>query len=346
MTIKKVAELAGVSTGTVDRVIYHRGRVSDKTIQKVENIIKKYNFTPNPIARRLQRGRTYRLCALIPKREQDSGYWNQIWDGLNRASLDIAPIGVETEIIEFDRYDSASFNQSVQIIFSKEPDGVAFSPIQLREMRMFIDSLRHRNIPYVFFDADMPDTSPLCAIGQDSFKGGYLAGRLLHLFAGRVERPVAIMDVHSEDYHIIRRRDGFLQYSQEHRFETLVKEFSNNRGVELSNEKIAAFLSEYPELQGVFVTNASAHRIAEAAMEIKSRRDFFIVGYDLVTANHRLLQEGMIDAIIAQQPETQSRQALEYLFRAVSMDMRAPPRVEIPLSIFIKENAPLQFLTV
>lgn len=38
--IKDIAELAGVSIGTVDRVLHDRGEVSEKTRERVKSILK------------------------------------------------------------------------------------------------------------------------------------------------------------------------------------------------------------------------------------------------------------------------------------------------------------------
>jgi len=86
MTVYEIAALAGISIGTVDRVLHKRGRVSAATRAKVEAIIEQYQFTPNPVARRLKKNRPYRFCALIPKRDQDAGYWGQIIAGIERAA--------------------------------------------------------------------------------------------------------------------------------------------------------------------------------------------------------------------------------------------------------------------
>ena len=61
MTVHEIAELAGVSIGTIDRVLHKRGRVSQETKARVESIIEQYQFTPNPIARRLKLNRSYRF---------------------------------------------------------------------------------------------------------------------------------------------------------------------------------------------------------------------------------------------------------------------------------------------
>lgn len=53
MNIYDVAEEAGVSIATVSRVLNDPSRVSEKTRKKVEDVLVKYNYTPNAIARGL-----------------------------------------------------------------------------------------------------------------------------------------------------------------------------------------------------------------------------------------------------------------------------------------------------
>jgi LacI family transcriptional regulator len=186
--------------------------------------------------------------------------------------------------------------------------------------------------------------NPLCAIGQDSFRGGYLAGRLMHLLAGKPPALAAVLDAHGEDYHITRRRDGFLRYAGEQGFPTVVRDYSDYQGVEISVDEIALFLGENPALTGVFITNCMAHRVAAAAEKQRNGRPlqpFVLVGYDLIPNNRELLREGGIDAIISQRPEEQGRQALLNLYRSIVPGQHIASQVEIPLDVYIKENIPL-----
>jgi LacI family transcriptional regulator len=340
MTVREIAELAGVSIGTVDRVLYKRGRVSADTKAKIEAIIEQYQFSPNPMARQLKRNRAYHFCVFLPRRDQDAGYWSQGLQGIQRAADEISSLGVETEVVEFDRYSQEEFQAAAAAILLKKPDGLIFPPIMSERTRPFIEKIRQADIPCIFFDANLPDLDPLCAIGQDSFRGGYLAGRLMHLFAGRIEKPVAVLDAHGEDFHITQRREGFLQYAREHEFPTLVQEYSGYKGTEISVEEIDRFLRENPELTGVFITNCMAHRVAEAARKRREPREFLLIGYDLIPNNCRSLEEGWIDAIISQRPEYQGREALLSLYRRIVLDQRIPQRVEIPLDVYFKENIP------
>jgi LacI family transcriptional regulator len=341
MTVKEIAELAKVSIGTVDRVIYSRGRVAAETRARIEAIIEKYQFTPNPIARRLKRNRAYRFCAFLPRRDQDAGYWGQALDGIQEGARELDPLGVTTEIIEYDRYSVRGFRKAADALLAEKPDGILLPPIMPEKIKELIEKIRDGAIPCVFFDADLPGAAPLCAIGQDPFRGGYLAGRLMHLLAGTVTKPMAILDAHGEDYHIIRRRDGFLRYAGEQGFSTVVREYSDYKGTEISVDEIALFLKENPDLAGLFITNCMAHRVAEAAKKQKRRRPFLLVGYDLIPKNRELLRDGGIDAIISQRPEEQGREALLNLYRHIVLEQRVVPKIEIPLDVYIRENIPV-----
>ena len=340
MTVHEIAELAGVSIGTVDRVLHKRGRVSATTRAKVEVIIEKYRFTPNPIARQLKRNRPYRFCALIPRRDQDAGYWGQIIEGIERAAGEIKPVGAETEIVEFDRYDAGSFDRACELVNVVNPEGLIFAPIKPKRTRPFIEEICGKKVPLVFVDTNMPETTPLCVIEQNPLSGGYLAGRLFHLFAGTVSAPAAVLIAHSEDHNLCRRRDGFLRYAKKNGFPAIVQEYSDHEASVISSEEISRFLNMHPELSGLFITNCMARSIVEAAWKIKKRKPFFIVGYDLIPDNRRLLRDGRIDVIISQRPEEQGREALLTLFRSVMLGQVVENMREMPMDVYIRENAP------
>ncbi|MCA1951321.1 MAG: LacI family transcriptional regulator [Treponema sp.] len=339
MTVKEIARLAGVSIGTVDRVLHGRGRVSAETKEKIEQIIKSTGFTPNPIARGLKRSRPYTFVALLPNRSQDSGYWGQGYGGLQSAADELSALGIKTLCIEYDRYDPKSFREARAKFSAMQCDGLLLPPIMPEESRDLIESIEGK-IPYIYFDADLPGTSPLCVIGQDAFRGGMLAGRLAQLLSAGKQGSFGVLVAHQEDYHILRRRDGFYNYAQEHDIKVFQQQGVDLEHPDAARELIKSLLNSHNDLLGVFVTSASAHRIAEAARELRETNKFIIIGYDLVPENHRLLQEGHIDAIISQRPEYQARRGLLNLYRAIVLGKTIQKREEIPLDLYLPENTP------
>src|SRR5215211_3926682 len=66
VTIREVADLAGVSIATVSRVLNGRGDVSDETRDLVTRVVRENGYTANRNARGLSAGRTGLVGVLVP----------------------------------------------------------------------------------------------------------------------------------------------------------------------------------------------------------------------------------------------------------------------------------------
>lgn len=66
LTIGDIAEELGVSKTTVSRVISGKGRIGEKTRERVMRYIEEHHYTPNVIARGLAQSRTYNIGLVIP----------------------------------------------------------------------------------------------------------------------------------------------------------------------------------------------------------------------------------------------------------------------------------------
>ncbi|MGY4677230.1 catabolite repressor/activator [Pasteurella sp. P03HT] len=75
MKLDELARLAGVSRTTASYVVNGKAktyRVSDKTIQRVEELIKKYDFKPNAMAAGLRAGKSHTIGLIVPDFENIS----------------------------------------------------------------------------------------------------------------------------------------------------------------------------------------------------------------------------------------------------------------------------------
>ena len=66
VTIKEIADLAGVSIATVSRVVNGRADVSEETRELVQRIVREHGYTANRSARGLSAGRTGLVGVLVP----------------------------------------------------------------------------------------------------------------------------------------------------------------------------------------------------------------------------------------------------------------------------------------
>ena len=75
--IKDIAQMAGVSVGTVDRVLHNRPNTSKTATEKVKKVLEQINYQPNMYASALAHNRSYRFCLLNPRHESEA-YWDEI----------------------------------------------------------------------------------------------------------------------------------------------------------------------------------------------------------------------------------------------------------------------------
>ena len=77
ITIKDIAARAGVSTGTVDRVLHNRPNVSKAALEKVNKALEEMDYRPNMYASALAYNKEYTFYCVLPKHEQEA-YWDEI----------------------------------------------------------------------------------------------------------------------------------------------------------------------------------------------------------------------------------------------------------------------------
>ena len=78
--IKDIAERAGVSVGTVDRVLHNRPNVSKAALEKVNKALAEMDYKPNMYASALAYNKKYTFYCVLPKHEQEA-YWDEIEEG-------------------------------------------------------------------------------------------------------------------------------------------------------------------------------------------------------------------------------------------------------------------------
>ncbi|HUW42555.1 MAG TPA: substrate-binding domain-containing protein [Rectinemataceae bacterium] len=340
-TVKEIARLAEVSIGTVDRVLHGRSGVSAETKQRVDTIIAALGYKPNILARQLSLNKTYVFRVIMPRADQDSGYWSLCLHGIRRAARDLASFRVKVRVDEFDRYDKDAYRRLLEEILREPGDGLLIAPVLPRELLSALAKI-DRNVPYVFFDGSVEGASPLAVIGQDAYSGGYLAGRMMLLLAGGREGSFIALNAHAEDRHIKQRIEGF---------ETFFRDQAGGREVrdlscfELAqDESAAAFLEglfrETPRIAGILVANSSGHLVGDWLLRSGRKAASALVSWDLVPDNVRSMRDGGIDCLISQRPFEQGREGLERLFQAVVQEEEGEGDVKVPLDIFFKENLP------
>lgn len=143
VTLKQVAQAAGVSMKTVSRVINRSPDVAERTRQRVEQVIEALNYQPNTLARSLASGKANTIGVIVHHAVQQIfhyPFFNALLGGisacLNENRLDLLLRFMDSESTYTELYDQ------------RRVDGLIITNAPLDNPR--IDELIRRNIPCVF----------------------------------------------------------------------------------------------------------------------------------------------------------------------------------------------------
>jgi LacI family transcriptional regulator len=148
--ITDIARLAGVSIGTVDRVLHDRGEVSESTRSKVQRILKETKYSPNVMAQVLKSKKRVHLVSLLPRPTEDNPFWYKHSFGISRAIDELDPFPLTLSQVTFDMQSEDDFQMKINDVLKLKPDGVILAPIFKSESTLFCSILTKEKIPFIF----------------------------------------------------------------------------------------------------------------------------------------------------------------------------------------------------
>ena len=209
VTIKDLAAELGVSPSTVSKALKNHPDISQETRKKVNDLAKKWNFFPNPIALSLRNSRTKTIGLIIP--EIVHHFFSSVISGIEDVAYDA---GYNVMIYQ----SNESFNRELiaaQALLNSRVEGILIS--LSRETRNFdhLKKVLSNGIPLGMFDR-VCDEIETDKVTVDDYQGAYSAvshlirtgcKRIAHL-SGPPGLPIA-------DF----RRNGYLDALRENNME-------------------------------------------------------------------------------------------------------------------------------
>ena len=339
--IKDIAERAGVSVGTVDRVLHERPNVSKSAREKVEKALAEMDYQPNVYASALAYNKDYTFYCIIPVHDSEA-YWDEIEQGVKAATARRRDFHITLKMLYYERFNEPAFVKTTQECLDQNPDGVIVVPAKLEITREFTDQLADRNIPFILLDSYLPDLKPLAFFGQDSFQSGYFAARMMMLIASK-EKEIMMMkqlkDGHVGSKQQSNRETGFRHYMRDHFPEIKITDVNLPMGESKAqfDKILEEFFSSHPQIHHCITFNSKAHLVGEFLLRT-NRRNVQIMGYDMVPKNAECVRQGSISFLIAQHAFMQGYQCIETLFQAIVLKKEVTPVNYMPIELLTKEN--------
>jgi len=167
VTIKDVAQAAGVSTQTVSRVMNKFSYVSDETRQRVEEIVEQMGYRPSTLARSLIQQRSYTLGVVTfgLKHIGPSRTLNGIADKADQLGYML----LMKEIENTNRFDDV-----VDSFLSRQVDGILWVAPEIGDNHAWVDEgLEKISVPVLFIAMQPREGIP--SVSTDNYQGAVMA---------------------------------------------------------------------------------------------------------------------------------------------------------------------------
>lgn len=241
----------------------------------------------------------------------------EYWKGVLKGFEDAADaLNVSIEYRGATEYDLQEQMMVLDQVIAKKPAGIALSAIDTHGLDEVIDRAIEEGIPVVLFDSGAPNSRAYSFLSTNNYNAGSTAAAQLAKLIGR-KGQVAVVTVPGQQNHT-ERIEGFKDTMKSAYPAIEVVEVVDGKGdAGSSREQSEALLGKYPELSGIFVTEASSGvGVGEAvkAHVAAGNTPVQIVSFDTNKATLDMIKDGTISASIAQGTWNMGYWSLQYLF--------------------------------
>lgn len=336
-TIKEIAELAGVSRGTVDRVLNHRGSVNADTERKVLEIAELLNYQPNKAGMALAAQKKKYIIGVLLVNEENP-FFDEVIEGL-MAKLDELSIYGCKVIIKRVPFTPAAQLTALAELHETGIHGLILAPYNAAELEQAVNELSVKGIPCVTVHTDLPNSRRIAHVGSDSLKSGRIAANLLQLVGSGIIRAGIITGSSNVSYHE-ERVLGFTDYIKSNRLPVQIVDICENGDDDYKcYGAVSTMLSEHPEINVLYFTGTAIYGGYRAIDDAGLSRPPIIITFDAVPSTKELLKQGIITATICQRPKEQGSHSLSLLIDyLLTNHLPAEPLVHMDLEIKIKES--------
>ena len=312
ITINDVAKAAGVSKGTVDRVLHNRGEVSERSREKILHVIEELGYTPNFYASILASRKNFNISCIIP--EFNNGeFWALTEKGIDSGREYAGRFGIGVSAVMYDQYDIDSFQSACESVLASEPSGVVIAPMFRNETLKFAKELTEMDIPYVYIDSKLEEDGYLAYYGMPMYQSGYLCADILT--DGRPVDKIHVIRIERDKRGLsdptITRRTGFLDYIAEHYPDCKVENTFLDPKDKASRYRVldGLFAGDPEPVKYIVMCNSRVHFVADYLRD-RNIRTCRVVGFDVLERNLSALREGFVQALIAQHSDKQAAAAI------------------------------------
>jgi LacI family transcriptional regulator len=337
-TLSDVAESAGVSYATADRVINKRGNVAQKSVRKVEEAVASIGYVRNVAAANLSRGRVYRLAFLLPTGR--NAFFNRMRAHLAQVAEHLQSERVSVKVIEITAFSTEGLKNSLKTVEEGRFDGVAVVGLQNKELNAPLSRLREQGVAVIGLVSDLPLSSRAAYIGIDNAAAGRTAARLIGMShggqAGRIQLMAGSLDARDHEERLAGFHDVITEDFRELEMLPPIMTRDDASTVKAATESM---LHAEPAITALYNIGAGNSGLISALEAHEGEAPICCVAHELTHHSRQALLDKTINVVIDQRPDVEINRAFAVL-RALIDARDLPPMPDLVPTIYVRDNLP------
>jgi LacI family transcriptional regulator, galactose operon repressor len=334
--IHKIAELAGVSIGTVDRALHGRPGIRESTRKKILAIAKQLSYTPHPAARALSIGRAnLRIGVCIP--EEIHFFYDQMRAGIKDEAARAGSLGIELIHKPTPSLGENEKENITQLLESKV-NAMIITPGDPRVVAPLVNKAEKEGIRVVFTTTDAPQSHRSSVVGVNPSLSGKLAAELAAKFLPSESQAAVVTGMLNTEEHRAKT-DGFCTaFERDCPGGKVIAVLEAHESEEESYRKTRTLLDERPKLRGLYVSTVNCIPVVRAVQERRRAGKIRLITTDLFREMIPHLEQGTISASIYQDPYQQGQTAIRILVDYLTHGTAIPKTCYLNPGIVLRSN--------
>ncbi|MBI1179633.1 MAG: substrate-binding domain-containing protein [Alphaproteobacteria bacterium] len=332
-----VAQAAGVSGATVDRVLNRRGGVKSATAARVLAAAVAIGYLTDEERHAIARPRPPKIAFLIPA--GTNPYLTDLGRRVRRLAAE-ETVGARLRCAFIESFRPEPLVAALRH-HARWADAIAFMAIENPLVRDAVDELAAAGKTIVTIVSDVVAPGRAAYVGLDNVAAGRTAGYLMGRFHRSARGAVGVI-AGSLSYRAHAEREmGFHSVLQE-MFGHLTVIGAAREGHDDRDRNYAqtrAILDQVPGLTGLYNVGGASDGVARALQDCGRARDVILIGHGMTPDTRALLMEGTIDAVLNANPEHLVTRVLAAVDAARS-GRRIATLAPLPMDIVLRENLP------
>lgn len=312
VTIKKIAEICGISRGTVDRVLNSRGKVKPETEKLVRKVADEFGYTPNPAGKALS-ARKKNLVVGVLLTSEGNPFFDEVIRGIQAAEKEYRAYGMQVLMKTMRGYE---VEQQCALLdeMKGKINALIINPISEPRIVKKINELVDSGIFIVTVNNDIADSKRACYVGSNYINGGETACGIMGLFTkGKAKIGLLTGSVKILGHN--QRIAGFKNVMKKKYPDFQILDFAETNDDDvIAFEATMEMLKKHPDINALFVAAAGVYGVCRAVMSLQRQGKITIVSFDSTPNTVEMMRKKVINVTICQHPYTQGHKSMQVVF--------------------------------